>query len=347
MLRLWAPGTRRDLVAERWTGDAEAPSALAPQAYAERARIEAAAVMPRLSHEARRILELAQDGARLGDSDHLGTEHIVLGIIAHEPGSGSTLLRSLSVSRQVFLEQLHEEDGHAPDGPIPLTARSLMVVAIAGSCTEGPVAGMHLLQGVMAESDDWRAAGRPGPHHLRKACDAAGLTWKDLARAVAEQLQQDRSGARALHVRVAGRGDLATLLSIHAAHRADMPSIDPPSQAEEATWDRMMSTEDLTVYLADLGGEAVGTATVMVMPNVTYECAPTVFIEAVVVVPQHRREGVATAILDRIVDDSRAAGCNKVQLLSHKRHATDGAHALYVTAGFVAEAEGFRRHLRE
>ena len=106
-----------------------------------------------------------------------------------------------------------------------------------------------------------------------------------------------------------------------------------------------MRTDDLTVYLADLGGVAVGTATAMVMPNVTYDCAPTVFIEAVVVVPQHRRTGVATAVLERILDDSRAAGCNKVQLLSHKRHAVDGAHALYVAAGFTAEAEGFRRYL--
>jgi GNAT superfamily N-acetyltransferase len=109
----------------------------------------------------------------------------------------------------------------------------------------------------------------------------------------------------------------------------------------------MMRTADLTVYLAHLGAAAVGTATVMVMPNVTYDCAPTVFIEAVVVVPEHRRKGVATAILERILDDSRAAGCNKVQLLSHKRHAVDGAHALYVAAGFTAEAEGFRCYLEE
>ena len=35
----------------------------------------------------------------------------------------------------------------------------------------------------------------------------------------------------------------------------------------------------------------------------------------------------------------------KVQLLTHKRHATDGAHALYESMGFEAEAEGFRLYL--
>jgi hypothetical protein len=35
-----------------------------------------------------------------------------------------------------------------------------------------------------------------------------------------------------------------------------------------------------------------------------------------------------------------------VQLLSHKRHAVDGAHGLYLGLGFDAEAEGFRLYLR-
>jgi hypothetical protein len=43
-----------------------------------------------------------------------------------------------------------------------------------------------------------------------------------------------------------------------------------------------------------------------------------------------------------VLQDSRAAGCNKVQLLSHKRHATDGGHRLYRAVGFEPEAEGFR-----
>ncbi|MGH9259298.1 MAG: hypothetical protein ACRD08_05255 [Acidimicrobiales bacterium] len=35
----------------------------------------------------------------------------------------------------------------------------------------------------------------------------------------------------------------------------------------------------------------------------------------------------------------------KVQLLSHKRHADDGAHAFYRSLGFASEAEGFRIYL--
>ncbi|MBJ7596329.1 MAG: GNAT family N-acetyltransferase [Candidatus Dormibacteraeota bacterium] len=108
-----------------------------------------------------------------------------------------------------------------------------------------------------------------------------------------------------------------------------------------------MRTDDLTVYLAEISGETVGTATVITLPNLTYGCAPTAFVEAVGVSPDHRRRGVATALMARLLDDARFGGCNKVQLLSHKRHATDGAHRLYTALGFSPEAEGFRLYLRE
>jgi len=52
-------------------------------------------------------------------------------------------------------------------------------------------------------------------------------------------------------------------------------------------------------------------------------------------------------MMNRILDDARNAGCDKVQLLSHKRHADDGAHHLYRRLGFVVEAEGFRMYLRQ
>ena len=46
--------------------------------------------------------------------------------------------------------------------------------------------------------------------------------------------------------------------------------------------------------------------------------------------------------MHRVLADARAAGCNKVQLLSHKRHASDGGHRLYTSLGFTPEAEGSR-----
>ena len=94
------------------------------------------------------------------------------------------------------------------------------------------------------------------------------------------------------------------------------------------------------VYLAETDGIAVGTATLLLLPNLTYDCQPSAFIEAVVVHVDSRRRGIATAMMRRILDDTAAAGCDKIQLLSHRRYHHDGAHHLYKDLGFQAEAEG-------
>lgn len=116
------------------------------------------------------------------------------------------------------------------------------------------------------------------------------------------------------------------------------------SKIEVDTWTRMVAVPGLTVYLADLDGDTVGTASAMLFPNITYDCHPTAIIEAVVVAHPYRRKGVATSLLQRLLQDMRSAGCNKVQLLS-QRHSDDGAHRLYTSLGFEPEAEGFRLYL--
>ncbi len=50
-------------------------------------------------------------------------------------------------------------------------------------------------------------------------------------------------------------------------------------------------------------------------------------------------------MMERSLQDACAASCRKVQLLTHRRHAEDGAHAFYRALGFQAEAEGFRTYL--
>ena len=117
------------------------------------------------------------------------------------------------------------------------------------------------------------------------------------------------------------------------------------TERQRATWARMLLTDDLTVYLAWHGDDAVGTTALLVMPHITYACRPTGFIESMYVRDEHRRRGVARRMVERLLVDARDAGCHKVQLLTHKRHAQDGAHAFYRSMGFEAEAEGFRMYL--
>jgi GNAT superfamily N-acetyltransferase len=145
-------------------------------------------------------------------------------------------------------------------------------------------------------------------------------------------------------VRPAAPGDLPGVLRV--LDRA--PAVDPDgiTSRQRATWDRMLATEDLTQYVAtDPVGDVVGVVGLLVMPNLGYDCRPTAFIEAMVVDESHRRRGVGRLLIERLLADATAAGCHKIQLLTHKRHAHDGAHDFYRALGFTAEAEGFRLYL--
>ncbi len=145
-----------------------------------------------------------------------------------------------------------------------------------------------------------------------------------------------------LVIRPATVNDLLAVLRVHAHRDSGGRAPDVATPVQSATWDLMMDREGLTLYLAESGGISVGTATLLVLPNLTYNCQPSAFVEAVVVDIEHRRLGIASAMMRRILDDTAAIGCNKIQLLSHKRHVNDGAHRLYTGLGFEAEAEGFR-----
>ena len=118
-------------------------------------------------------------------------------------------------------------------------------------------------------------------------------------------------------------------------------AVEAVSEQQSATWDRILTTENLSVYVAESGGAVVGVICLLLLPNLTYDCHPTAFIEPVIVAYDHRRRGVARLMLSQVLEHARAEGCRKVQLLSHKRHAEDGAHQLYRSVGFSQKPRAF------
>ena len=149
-------------------------------------------------------------------------------------------------------------------------------------------------------------------------------------------------------IRPAVKDDLLPILRLMS--RADeglKPYVEKASERETATWEKMLGTPNLTIYVAEHEGYVVGTASFLLMANLGYRCRPSGFIEAMVVAADMRRKGVAKLIVSRILDDAAEAGAGKIQLLTHKRHAADGAHDFYRSMGFQAEAEGFRLYLSD
>ena len=82
-------------------------------------------------------------------------------------------------------------------------------------------------------------------------------------------------------VRKASPSDLLAVVQL--IDRSPSLASDRLSNRQRAIWERMTTTSDLTVYVAETGSEIVGTASMLLMPHVTYDCRPTAFIEAVLV----------------------------------------------------------------
>src|SRR5262245_56414935 len=104
---------------------------------------------PKLSPLAACLLEQAQAEARARDDNHVGTEHLVLGLYALGDTAARRVLEALGISRQVFADQLQCEAGPSPSGEIPLTPRARMIIGLAGleaaRTTPGEVLPDHVL----------------------------------------------------------------------------------------------------------------------------------------------------------------------------------------------------------
>ncbi len=146
----------------------------------------------------------------------------------------------------------------------------------------------------------------------------------------------------AIDVRPATTGDLAAVRAL-LGHLHDQPG---DVAWSSATWGRILGDPNRTVLVAEDRGEfAVGTADVLVVPNLTHGGAPWALVENVVVDPQWRRRGVGRALLKHAVRVADDAGCHKLQLTSSNHR--DDAHRFSERLGFTATATGFRWSFRE
>ena len=95
--------------------------------------------------------------------------------------------------------------------------------------------------------------------------------------------------------------------------------------------------------VAEEDGEVIGTAMLMIVPNLSHKALPWAVVENVVVDSEYRRQGIGRLLMDYCTTQAKKAGCYKVQLLSNKSR--NEAHQFYLSLGYKASAEGFRLYL--
>ena len=114
----------------------------------------------RFGSSARRVVELAQHEASGLDHNYLGTEHLLLGLIAESEGVAARALKALGVTAAAVRRRVEETIGRGPvptGGPIPFTPRSKKVLQLAvdeaQAMGDGEVATEHVLLALVREGE--------------------------------------------------------------------------------------------------------------------------------------------------------------------------------------------------
>src|SRR6516165_6169953 len=116
----------------------------------------------RFSDRARHAVVRAQEEARLLNHDYIGTEHILLGLLAERGSAAARALDSLNVTLEAAREQVRETVGQGSQeqgqrGHIPFTPRAKKVLELSLreslSLRSEIIGTEHLLLGLIAEGD--------------------------------------------------------------------------------------------------------------------------------------------------------------------------------------------------
>jgi GNAT superfamily N-acetyltransferase len=148
-----------------------------------------------------------------------------------------------------------------------------------------------------------------------------------------------------LTVREAGADDLRAIIGLLAQLYSDprQESYAEASASYEAAFAAIDSDRRQTLYVAEQDGRIVASAVLIVVPNLTRRGRPYGIVENVITDASERGRGHGEAMMRRIIDDARAAGCHKVALMS--RNEREDAHRFNRRLGFEPAHVGFRLDL--
>ncbi|SNT28994.1 ATP-dependent Clp protease ATP-binding subunit ClpC [Streptosporangium subroseum] len=114
----------------------------------------------RFTDRARRVVVLAQEEARRLSHDHIGTEHILLGLIGEKDGAAGHALQSFGIGDEQVRNDVEEIIGRgdeAPDGHIPFTPQAKKVLELslreALNLHHSYIGTEHILLGLIREGE--------------------------------------------------------------------------------------------------------------------------------------------------------------------------------------------------
>ena len=142
-----------------------------------------------------------------------------------------------------------------------------------------------------------------------------------------------------LLIRPAAPADLQMVLELYAQPELDAGVVLPVETATQLL-ERFADYPDYTLYVAERGGDIVGTFALLVMHNLGHLGAPSAIVEDVAVAPRSQGQGIGKAMMQFALDLCRNKGCYKLMLSSNAKR--EHAHAFYESLGFERHGFSFR-----
>ena len=151
-------------------------------------------------------------------------------------------------------------------------------------------------------------------------------------------------------IREAEASDIDRLVSlcevVQELHAEAVPDffkrLDPRGVAE---WFReQLARTDVKAWIATSNDTAVGYALAVVVtrPENPFSVARSFLqLDQISVSPDHRRQGIARALIERVIDDARARGLHEVELTAWSFN--EAAHAAFTALGFRPVVVRFSR----
>ena len=139
-------------------------------------------------------------------------------------------------------------------------------------------------------------------------------------------------------IREAGGEDVARILELYREADIETQDAFTPEEARAhlAVFRRY---PNYRVFVAELGGEIVGTYELLIMDNLAKRGRRSGVVEDVAVSPQHQGKGIGRAMMLHARKQCNAAGCYKFVLSSGLQRSR--AHDFYDTLGFERHGYSF------
>ncbi len=149
-----------------------------------------------------------------------------------------------------------------------------------------------------------------------------------------------------LVIRAAGQPDLAAIVALHAADdiggHGDTtdPAIMP---AYERAFAALTAGDSHGVFVAEEGGEIVGTFIITLKPGLTGRGATRAELRSVQVRADRRSAGIGARMVAFAEAEARRRGATAIELTSNNKR--PAAHRFYERLGFERSHQGFKKAL--